>query len=168
LGNPHHTHDTATCKWSPSTDICSLTSMLFPSPLRHLDLSDLLYTAPLRGGAGHNEPHLILYMPLHFCFCLVRWLVMMNSFIRLLISFPSIFNFDFLFFMFLKLDVCVINLRGTMRPPSLERTLSLPVRDHRNTIRKYCSNRKSYSNNSRMDEKINRTRGSAGQVDQSG
>jgi hypothetical protein len=78
------------------------------------------------------------------------------------------FNFDFLFFMLCKLDVCMINPHATMPPPSLERTLSLPMRDHRNTIRKYCSNCKYYSNNNIwMDEKINRTRGSAvGQVDQ--
>jgi len=35
--------------------------------------------------------------------------------------------------MFCKLDVCVTNLRGTMPPPSFE------LRDHRNTIRKYCN-----------------------------
>ena len=79
----------------------------------------------------------------------------------------SYINFDFLFFIFCKLDVCVINLCGTLPLPSLERTLLVPVRDHRNTIRKYCSNRKSYSNNNnRMDKNLNRTRGSAGQVDQ--
>ena len=90
----------------------------------------------------------------------------MNSFVHLLISFACRISFDFLFFMFFKLDVCVINLRGTnLRETILP--LSLPVRDHRNTIRKYYSNHKYYSNNnSRMDEKINRTRGSAEQVDQ--
>jgi len=29
--------------------------MLFPSPLRHLDLSILPYMAPLRNGAGHDK-----------------------------------------------------------------------------------------------------------------
>jgi hypothetical protein len=76
------------------------------------------------------RPQLIFSMPFHSCFCLIHLLVMLTSCVNLLMSIPRIvFDFDFLFFIFCKLDVCVINLSVTMLPPSLERTRSLQVRD---------------------------------------
>ena len=93
--------------------------MLFPSPLRHLNLSNLPYKVPLRSVAGHDEPHLILYMPLHFR--LSHSLTCHDDPFRSpMISFLCMFDFDFLFFMLCEPDVCVINLHMTMPPPSLE------------------------------------------------
>ena len=64
--------------------------MLFPSLLRHLDLSNLLYTEPLRNGVGHDEPQLILYMPLHFC--LSHSLTCHDEQFRSLIDFICLYN----------------------------------------------------------------------------
>jgi hypothetical protein len=47
-------------------------------------------------------------MPFHSRFRHIHLLVMLlNGFIHVLISIPGIFDFDFLFFIFFKLDVCV-------------------------------------------------------------
>ena len=75
--------------------------MLFSSPLRHLNPSNLPYTMPLRRGAGHDKT---TSKPFHFRFRAIHLLVMLNSFILF-----RIFHFYFLLTIY-KLDVCVIHI----------------------------------------------------------